>query len=214
MNCDPLARWYRWIEYAAFGRALERRRLEYIDSVSGAESALMLGDGDGRFLKVFLRNSPNSVVASIESSREMLALASARITSIPDASARVSFRHADARSFPLPSGAYDLITTHFFLDCFSTMDTADLISRIARSATPRAQWLISEFRLPDAGLARYWAFLLIRTAYFFFRITTGLEITGLPEYRDALRANGFTLARSRTAHGGLLISELWQRTAG
>ena len=31
MNADPLARWYRFIEYAAYGRSLERSRYIFLD---------------------------------------------------------------------------------------------------------------------------------------------------------------------------------------
>jgi len=43
MNCDRIARCYRWLEYLSFGRALERRRREYLIEVESARSVLILG---------------------------------------------------------------------------------------------------------------------------------------------------------------------------
>jgi SAM-dependent methyltransferase len=207
MNCDRIARWYRWLEYATCGRALERRRLRYLDAVTDAKRVLMLGEGDGRFLGAFVQRSQQSSVDSVEISLEMMRLAKCRAEN----GGRVVFHCADARLFSFPEGAYDLIATHFFLDCFSTEDSAALITRIAYAAAPKAEWLISEFHQPANGLAHYWTGILIRACYFGFRLTTGLETKRLPEYREALKANGFRRMRAELASGGLLISELWER---
>ena len=53
MNCDGIARCYRWLEYGMFGRALEQTRLEYLELAANARHCLILGDGDGRFLAAF-----------------------------------------------------------------------------------------------------------------------------------------------------------------
>ena len=65
MNCDRIARCYRWLEYLFFGRALERRR-EYLDEVENARSVLILGD-DGRFTAEFLgRNKHGGIVRGVK----------------------------------------------------------------------------------------------------------------------------------------------------
>ena len=207
MNCDRIARWYRWLEYLSFGRALECRRLEYLPDVRESRRVLMLGEGDGRFTAAFAQHNECAAVLSIDSSREMVRLAAKRVS----ACERVTFRCTDVFLVNLPVSEYDLIVTHFFLDCFSTEEAATLIEKISKAAAPRARWLISEFQLPDAGFARYCAAFLIQVCYFVFRLTTGLKTTHLPEYRSALCAKGFTRVRYKVALGGLLISELWDR---
>jgi ubiquinone/menaquinone biosynthesis C-methylase UbiE len=167
----------------------------------------MLGEGDGRFLAAFVKRSPDATIDSVDCSREMMRVAARRLP-VRDG---VRLHHADARAFPLRSGTYDLVVTHFFLDCFSTEESSELISRIARAAAPRARWLISEFHQPARGLGRYWTGLVIRACYFGFRLLTGLETKQLPDYRGAMEANGFQRLRYELAHGGLLISELWER---
>jgi len=57
MNCDGIARWYRALEYLVFGRALERRRFEYLNDMADARHVLILGDGDGRFTAEFVRRN-------------------------------------------------------------------------------------------------------------------------------------------------------------
>jgi len=43
MNWDSIARWYRWLEYLGFGRALEDRREAFLSDVADARRVLALG---------------------------------------------------------------------------------------------------------------------------------------------------------------------------
>ena len=197
MNCDRIARWYRWFEYAGFGRALERRREAFLTDVANARRALVLGDGDGRALMALLAAAPNLTIDYIDLSARMLELARARA-----GGGRVVYHHDDALTTPLPAEEYDLIVTHFFLDCFDEEDQARLVSHVSRAATPQARWLVSEFR--DSGL-------LVRALYLFFRAATGLKTQRLVDHHPLFQRFGFRLARSESAWRGLLASELWQR---
>ncbi len=212
MNVDGISGYYRCLEYLVFGSALQRRRLEYLDELESARSTLLLGDGDGRFLAAFCERNQTSKVHYVDSSRKMLSLAQRRLRkSLGQGSDRVHFQNADARSCVLPPSSYDLIATHFFLDCFNEEDCSRLITTASLAATPRAQWLISEFRIPGHGAARLWASFWIRASYFFFRIATGLQTNTLPDYSPALTANGFRLVEQRISGSGMLVSELWER---
>ena len=208
MNCDRLARWYRLLEYLVFGRALERRRFEYLDQLAGVRNALLLGDGDGRFTAEFVKRYPLARVDSVELSSGMLALAQTRLRGFEN----VRFWAADARTIDLPR-QYDLIATHFFLDCFLVDELQPLVARIAAHCPRGGWWLVSEFGLPDAGLRRVAARALIWIMYLFFWITTGLKVRRLPEYRPVLEESGFRIRRRRLTAGGLLVSELWERMA-
>ncbi len=200
MNCDPIARWYRWLEYIGFGKALERRRRAFLSDVADARRALVLGEGDGRFLVFLVEQNRGASIDYVDLSGRMLELARKR------AGDRVRYFHANALTFPLPEAEYDLIVTNFFLDCFDETDLAVLVERVARAARGGARWLISEFREPSA-----WARGFIRMLYLFFRVTTGLRTTHLSDYRPLLERCGFRLAKEQRARLGLLASELWVR---
>lgn len=195
MNCDRIAPWYRWFEYAGFGRALERRREAFLGYVSDARRVLALGDGDGRALAALLAAAPYACVDYIDLSARMLELARARA-----GTEHVAYRNEDARTAPLPRAEYDLIVTHFFLDCFDENDLEPLIARLSDAATPQARWLISEFR------GNGW---LVRSLYFFFRIATGLRTRRLVDHHPLLECHGFRLMRHEDSWQGLLASELW-----
>ncbi len=203
MNCDPIARWYRWLEYLGFGRALERRRNAFLNEIADARRALVLGEGDGRFvarLAPAMFEQRGASIDYVDLSGRMLALARER------SGDQVRYILGDARSTPLPPSEYDLIVTHFFLDCFDEQDAATLIDKIAAAAAPGARWVISEFR--DRN---WWSHVVISTLYLFFRITTGLKTRRLIDHRPMLQSHGFILEKSDTAHGGLIVSELWRR---
>ena len=204
MNCDPIAPWYRWFEYLGFGHELERRRTAFLPDIADARRILVLGDGDGRFLARLVHQNRGAAIDYVDVSARMLALARAR------AGDSVTYHHADARTIPLAE--YDLIVTHFFLDCFDPTDAEPLIERIANAASPHARWLISEFRQPGTGWRAAWARVWLWTLYRFFRITTGLRTTTLVDHHPLLARAGFRIVRQQSSRFGLLASELWSRS--
>ena len=54
MGFNQLARPYRWLERAVFGGRLQRARCAHMQTFLAAESILLLGEGDGRFLEALL----------------------------------------------------------------------------------------------------------------------------------------------------------------
>jgi trans-aconitate methyltransferase len=209
LNCDRIARAYRWMEYMTFGPALHRRRCEFMKEFDSARSVLILGDGDGRFTAEFLRANATASIDSLESSEGMTRLAATRIAESPEGPARVRHFREDVRSVQLP-GRYDLVVAHFFLDCFTTRDLETLIPRIVAHLTPGAQWLISEFQIPASGVRRYFAKFVIKALYVNFRVLTGLKVSRLPDHRQVLRANGYIRTAFKTGFAGMLVSEIWE----
>jgi len=179
--------------------------------VAAQHRALILGDGDGRFLGRYAAISQASI-DYVDSSTRMLELARARAGvgrishNGADTPLHISYRHADALVVPLAQSSYDLIATHFFLDCFNAADLERLIERVHAAAEPGALWLISEFRQPS------WAGPLLAAMYLFFRMTAGLANSRLTDHRPLLQRRGFRLLREETSRRGLLASELWQRS--
>jgi SAM-dependent methyltransferase len=189
------------MERLGLGRALERRRRWYLPELGNARRALVLGDGDGRFLSDLLRG--NSVVRAdyVDLSGRMLELARKKA-----GTGRVEYRKADALTATFRPGEYDLIATHFFFDCFDQTELDVLIERVANAAKPGVRWIVSEFRTPN-----FPARVLVRALYLFFRITTGLRTRRLVDHRPILQSYGFRLANERHSRGGLVVSELWER---
>jgi SAM-dependent methyltransferase len=201
MNFDWIAPHYWWIERLGMGRTLERRRRWFLPSLEHARRALVLGDGDGRFLRELLRHNRLVHADYVDVSGRMLELARRKA-----GEKRVFYQKADARIAAFPESEYDLIATHFFLDCFGPSEMDDLIARIAAAAKPESRWVVSEFCISTIP-----ARLLVRALYLFFRITAGLKTRRLVDHRPVLRSHGFRLISSSRARGGLVVSELWER---
>lgn len=206
MNCDAIAGWYRWLEYIGFGSELERRRCAFLPKVASARRALVLGDGDGRFLASLVAQNPKAAIDYFDISGRMLELARRRA-----GCGSVTYQQADALYAPFPVCEYDLVVTHFFLDCFDAASQARLVKRVSRAACPQAQWIISEFRQPESGWQAVWARLWLRGLYLFFGMTTGLKNRRLVDHHPVLMRHGFRLQRNEVTLFGLLASELWVR---
>ena len=210
MNCDPIAGLYRWIEYAAFGPVLQRTRLRWLEEMRGARRVLLLGDGDGRFLSHFVSTYPEAELHYIDSSARMLDLARKRIRGAklvnPD---RVKFIEGNALTTTLPSGTYDLVVSHFFLDCFGAHALSKLAQRVGSHLAHDARWVVSDFsELRDGLMARASRFYL-RLMFLFFRFTTGLETNRLADYSAVLEGLGLVRTTRETKLGGFVFSEVW-----
>ncbi len=212
-NFDLLARLYAPLERFSFGRALERRRACFLaDSrVANARRVLALGDGDGRFTAALLERYPALEVTAVDASRAMLGELQRRVR-LHCSPAALSVHQADLRTWSPPQHGFDLVVTHFFFDCFSRTDIEAMIARVAPTLTPDARWLVSDFAIPSGGARALAARLLVRVLYFAQWAATGLRVKRLADYRSALTSAGFACMRVENALGGLLRSELWQRS--
>ena len=210
MNCDRLAPYYQALESITFGRKLEHCRFAFLEHAKSSQCALLCGDGDGRFLSNLLSENPHVEVDFVDSSRKMLELADRRASSLGRTFRnRAHFHLTDIRDFaPRPSG-YDLVATHFFLDCFDDSELPHLVRRIASWTTAGAQWLLSDFREAEGTLARICTRAVIRSLYAAFRLTTGLPVTRMPNYRAALTNAGFAPRLEENFLAGLLHASLW-----
>jgi ubiquinone/menaquinone biosynthesis C-methylase UbiE len=209
LNFDRLARPYRWLEYATFGRALERCRFHFLAGLTSPQRALVLGDGDGRFLARLLHANPGLHADVVDISPAMLRTVETRLPM--ESRNRVSLHKADAREFTPPGTGYDLVVTHFFFDCFFEKELALLIERIAPQLKPGALWVVSEFAEAHGMIANRAGKLVVSGLYCAFGLLTGLQVRSLPDHGAILNTCGFQLVTERKWLRGLLVSQLWQR---
>jgi hypothetical protein len=206
---DLVARAYRWIEYATFGRALERCRECFLGRLRERRSGLVLGDGDGRFVASLLGVNREIDVDAVDGSGAMLGLLRARVRSV-GAEDRVRTFCGDAMGFEFAEGQrYDLVATHFFLDCLTQREVEELCGRVAERLEEGALWVVSEFRVPE-GAMRWVGWGMVRGLYFGFRVMAGLRVTRLPDYAGALQAAGFVRVAQRLSLRGMLTAEVWR----
>jgi SAM-dependent methyltransferase len=211
-NFNLIARPYHWLEYLTLGNALENCRTHYLPQILDRSHALILGDGDGRFLAQLLKHNPQLHADAVDTSTTMLQILRRRSeATAPNVPLRLRTHQTNALTFPLQASetSYDLIVAHYFLDCLTQPELNTLITRIAPTLTPGALWLISDFRIPD-GFMRLPARALVRSLYLAFRLLTGLRTTHLPDHATPLTQAGLTRIAHQHRLAGLLTTELWQ----
>ncbi len=211
MSFDVLAPHYRWMEVVLAGDKLQRCRVAHLQETGAARNILILGEGNGRFLVECRRTFPMAGITCVDASARMLSLAKRRLQQCGLAANRVEFIHADALEWEPRLNAYDLLATHFFLDCFRADQLERLIFSLAKSATVEANWLVADFQIPAVGLARIRAEFIHRLMYTFFRIVTRIPARSLTSPDRCLEANGFRLKTRQVSELGLLRSDLWAR---
>jgi cyclopropane fatty-acyl-phospholipid synthase-like methyltransferase len=205
---DRIAHAYRWLEYLSFGPLLQRCRTEHLEKLMSARRALVLGDGDGRFTSKLLATNGHITIDAVDASAAMLSLLREKACA-QNAQSRVTLQQRDIRCFS-PQGKYDVIISHFFLDCLSNAELRALIRRVKPCLASEALWVVSEFAVPPAPWHNRLATLLISSLYFAFGWLTGLGTRHLPDYATILTAEGFVLNKERQRLGGVLVSQLWQ----
>jgi SAM-dependent methyltransferase len=205
---DALAPHYRWVEAVTFGPLLQWCRTVLLPHVRGCRRALVLGEGNGRFLAELLAANPDAAVDVLDISPAMLEMARRRVGNTD----RVRFRRADARHATFPAAAYDLVVTNFFLDCFPRPDLEGLIPRLADALEPGGHWVVGDFRLPERGWPRLAGHAALAAMYAFFRLVTRLPAGRLAEPDELLRRCGLRLDREETRLRGFLSARLWTKS--
>jgi len=212
MSFDTLAPIYRGMEWILAGSLMQRCRVAFLPDVRSCRHALLLGEGPGRFVPELVRANPEVVVTCVERSPRMIDEAAARLNE--EQRSRVHFEQADALTWTTRESRFDLVVTHFFLDCFGPEQLEALITKISCGATDDARWLLADFREPEKGWRRWRAGLVLACMYAFFRFSTGLAASKLTPPDKFLAANGFELMNRRLANFGLIHSDLWARNRG
>jgi SAM-dependent methyltransferase len=214
MSFDTLATHYRWMEFVLAGERLQRCRTAFLRQAARKKRVLILGEGNGRFLAECRRALGSAEIVCVDASARMLALARERVARLGLSAGEIEFVHADALAWRPPENAFDLIVTHFFLDCFPAEQVERLVGALATAAEREATWLLADFGVPAGGLRRWRAVMIHRLMYLFFRAATGLSARRLTEPDGFLERHDFRLCERKESEWGLLHSDRWERTCG
>lgn len=191
---------------------MQRCRMEHLVEIPVPEAILLAGEGHGRFLPACMRRFPEAEITIVDYSAGMLARARANLSREGLPLERVRFVHADILAWEGPEGVFDLIVTHFFLDCFTAEQVEVVVARLAAAAKLEATWLLADFRTEEAGLKGLRARWIVGLLYSFFRFFTRIPARKLISPDLALRKSGFILHHEKIREWGLLKSQWWARS--
>jgi len=196
------------MEWLLAGSKLQRCRMAFLEEVKGAGRILLLGEGHGRFLEELVRVNPAAQITCLDASAGMLREAKQRLAQ-SHRNFQVELTHADVFSWVPEACAYDLIVTHFFLDCFTEQQINGLVNKLSSCLKPSGKWLLADFCKPAKGLKRFRASAILWLMYRFFRMATQLPASQLASPDESLAANGFRLEKRLAFDWGLLHADLW-----
>jgi cyclopropane fatty-acyl-phospholipid synthase-like methyltransferase len=199
------------MEYFSFGPYLKQCRELRISKMIACRRALVFGDGDGRFLAELVRHSPRMQVTAVDASREMLSQTAQRLP--PEARVRlVNVDALECEPARFSEAPFDLVVSHFFLDCFDEGELASLLTSVNAAVDDSAIWVVSDFAIPQRIVARQVGMLMVRGLYLAFGLLTGLKTRRLPNHEHVMREAGWILEDRRSLLLGLLVSERWRRS--
>lgn len=207
---DLLAPHYGWMESLVAGGKLQECRISLLDEVKPVR-VLTVGEGHGKFVAELLRRWPEVEVTCVDSSGAMLEAAKRRLEREGFSSGRVRWIRASLPGWRPQAGAYDLVVTQFFLDCFQGQVLGEVVKGLAEGCVPRGNWLVSDFQIPQKGVRRWRAQVILWLMYRFFRSFTSIQAFRLEDPSFQLAGAGFTGGLKLEMERGLMYAQLWQR---
>lgn len=208
---DRLAPFYDRLARSWFGRALQQATTHYFTALPEKPTLLVVGGGTGNFLPALAQAHPACKVLYVDVSAKMLEQARATLATISaEQRPAVTFFHCSWDEIPAGLRA-DAVLTPFFLDCFRAGEVAQIAHKLAGHLSATGVWLLADFNLPPSGWARLRAQAQLWVLYRFFRATTGLKASRLPNVERLLENEGFRPTHTRYLRGQRIVSQVFAR---
>lgn len=201
-----MAPFYPILEGWVFGSRLDNARNAFYDAVLQANRVLLVGEGNGRFLKSLLAQKMGGCIKVVEKTPMMVRLAKDRIRSLPEIRCDLEFIQTDFRNYR-PEQQFDCVVTHFFLDQFNPPAQETVIERIAELSIADAIWINVDFTSPKTLGGR----VLMWSQYVFFRVLSRIEATRGFDETAAAGKTGWIVADTLSFLGGLVVAKQYRK---
>ena len=209
MSFDRVANYYAWMEKIVFGNDLEKIRNVHLKLIDDAESILLLGDGDGRFLKKISETGADGLIVSLDSSSKMIELSRKRLQ---NTDLEVQYFCQNIKNFEKSeSFKPDLIFAHFFLDCFTEDEVILIIDLLSQWSTKTTKIVVSDFFITKTNsISGTYQKLLTQTMISFFRVFCGISANKLPNIPKIMNSKGWNCISHKSLRNGFINSWVWQ----
>ncbi|HEX6566732.1 MAG TPA: class I SAM-dependent methyltransferase [Chthoniobacterales bacterium] len=204
---DLVARIYPALERLVFGMRLDHARKAFFEEVLDADRVLLVGEGNGRFLKSLIAQKRAGYVYVVERSKVMIRLAKNRAGD--SGKVGLKFIEADFRVYR-PEQEFDCVVTHFFLDLFNPPSQLAIIEKIAESLEDGGTWINVDF-VPARTLRHG---ILMSLQYAFFRAVSRIESKRCFDESEAATAAGWIIAETISYLDGLVVAKCYRKQVG
>ena len=201
MNTDRIAAFYDYLAGLIFGKHLHDAAEYFINRIPKDARILIIGGGTGRILRQLDKPGNQMVVDYVELSKAMIEAGRKN----HKGQLKVNFIQADVFLWE-PQHHYDVIITPFVLDCFTSAKVTELVTSLTNVLQPDGTWIFADFIHTNSYLKK----ALVRLMYLFFRITTGLRTSALPDYRMAFEKAGLKLHEEKMFYHGMVAARMYQ----
>ena len=206
---NKLAGYYDFLVKIIFGNTLLQAKRQFLGELQESNRMLLIGGGSGQILFDILQDNPQNQVVYLEKSGNMTALARKRLTA--GMASRVCFIEGDESKLPKDK-KFDAVITNFFLDQFREDRLDMLMGMLNDSLKISGIWLFTDFRLQKGQAHYWWQNLLVKTMLAFFKMTTRLEASRLPDYDHYFQAQNLCLVEEKYFLKKLIVSRVYRKS--
>lgn len=201
---DFVAPFYPLLERLAFGGGLTEARSASVRPVASAERALLIGEGNGRFLAHCLKEKIGGSITVVDASKKMLSLVRSRIHGIK-LETKLELIHADFCEWRPSEPDFDVVVTHFFLDLFRPESQRRIIEKITALSTAKTIWMNVDSRpVIQSRFHRVIDWLQYR----FDQLLSGIEADRHYDCAATIKECGWEVQEEQPSCGGTIFSQL------
>jgi tRNA (cmo5U34)-methyltransferase len=204
---DLVAPIYPALERLVFGMRLDEARQAFSEGILEADRILLVGEGNGRFLKSLIARKRVGCVWVVEKSRAMIQLAKHRAGESRNVG--LEFIEADFRLCQLRQ-EFDCVVTHFFLDLFNPPSQLAIIEKLAGFVAKGGTWINVDF-VPGRTLKGH---ILMWLQYAFFRFVSRIEAKRCFDESGMAARAGWIIAETVSYLGGLVMARRYRKNVG
>ncbi len=198
---DRIAVIYDFLAKLVFGKSITESQKLFLNKIEDGSKVLMLGGGTGWLLAELLKVKPNCELWYIDASEKMISLSKSKV----EPTQEVNFIHGTENDIPL-SIKHDAVITNFYLDLFTNLQLENIMTKIQSSLKPGAIWIVTDF----VDNKKWWQTVMLKTMYWFFRITCNIESQQLPEWNKSVEKAGMKEIDSETFYRDFIKTALYQ----
>ena len=200
-----LASFYDFLGLLMFQGALHKSQIYFLNKLSSPSKVLVLGGGTGKFLIDLLKSNEVQDVTYVDISPGMIKKARGKVKNL-GFEGKVNFICGGLES--IPNEKFDLICTHYILDCFNKDEVFTVIDKLKASLKPSGMWHFTDFYQDESS--SLFKRVLLKFLYSFFRLSCGLKVDGLADFKSLFKDRGLKLVEEKYFRGTLLRTALYR----